>query len=285
MIIDSAIYLASRGFHVFPLRPGTKLPMWRGWTEDATCDLAVVERIWTARPDCNIGICTTRYTNGKEWRGTAIDLDNKNGKNGTASAIALGALLPETFVQRTPTGGYHYLYKSAVPVANGVGRLGNGLDTRGHNGYVVGAGSLVPAGQYTIALASPVAEAPQGLIDRIGQANTQKPAAGAPPAGINLEPALRWAREFLLALPVAVNGTIDNCAFAAAAALKDRGLGSEEIYGLLLDGSFKSELPLDEDEAWRIATGVFKYGKQEPGRLAPEVLFSCLLYTSDAADE
>ncbi len=272
MIIDSALYLASLGFRVFPLRPGSKFPMWRGWTEDATCNVAVVEKIWTARPDSNIGIGTTYYTNGTEWNGLGVDVDNKNGRRGTDSAIALGELLPETFVQKTPTGGYHYLYKSPSPLSNRVGSLGPGLDTRGYHGYVVGAGSMVPAGQYTIALSLPVAEAPAELVARIGRGDTRDRTRGPIPAGIASGPALAWAVAFVQSLPVALNGTINNSAFKASAALQNRGLAPHDIYAVMLE-HFKSELPMDEDEIWSLALNAHKYAKGAPGSTAPEVIF------------
>ncbi len=289
MIINSALYLASRGFHVFPLRPGTKRPARRGWCEDATCDLTRVEAIWTKNPEFNVGISTSWYTNGELWHALAIDVDNKNGKNGTRSAIELGSLLPETFVQRTPSGGYHYIYKSRVATASPVGLLGEGLDARGWHTLVVGAGSIVALGQYTIALSGEVVEAPAGLVDLIGEADTRERVhtsgedAKRVRGLLDETSAVGWAAAFLSSLPIAATGTINNSAFKAAAALRDRGLLPEDIYGLMLDG-FKSELPMDEDEIWGIANHVHKYAKNAPGSRAPEVLFEAHL-KSDAPEE
>jgi hypothetical protein len=55
--------------------------------------------------------------------------------------------LPKTLTTRTPTGGRHLYYRSAVAVPNGVDILGAGLDVRSDRGYVVAPGSEVDAGR------------------------------------------------------------------------------------------------------------------------------------------
>lgn len=278
MMLDSALYLASLGFHVFPLRAGLKRPRFPGWCEDATCDLEAVEAIWTKYPKLNVGISTSWYTNGEVWHVLGVDVDNKlrpdgTRAQGTASAIALGELLPETFVQRTPTGGYHYLYKTRVPVGNPVGDLGDGLDIRGWHGLLVGAGSVVPAGQYTIALSLPVAEAPRGLVDLVGRGDTRVRAGGGDiPAGVDSAAAHAWGVRYLKSLVSAPNGTIAKSSYAAACVLRQRGVAPADIFDLLLE-HFKSDIPLDEEKAGMAAYNSAKYMRDAPGSLAPEIIF------------
>src|ERR1700722_6906156 len=63
-LIDFALQYAARGWHVFPLRPRSKLPLiskkdgGNGF-HDATTDKAQIEKWWRACPDANIGIATS----------------------------------------------------------------------------------------------------------------------------------------------------------------------------------------------------------------------------------
>jgi hypothetical protein len=276
-MLDSALYLASLGFHVFPGEIVTaengklvKKPMWRGWKQDATCDLAVIERIWRRVSHALPFISTSYYTNGTLWHLNVIDVDNKEDRCGSASLGALGFPLPVTFTQRTPTGGFHLIYKTTVPVGNTVGVLGIGLDTRGWGGVLAGAGSETPSGVYTIAVNEPVAEAPPELALLVGPADTRAPWDGELPEGVNEEAAYAWAEGYLKSLPMAMNGTIDDYAFAAACALQNRGLSPDAIHDAMLE-HFKSELPVGRLED--IARHAHRYAKDAPGSRAPEILF------------
>ena len=45
----SALDAASRGWHVFPLRPGTKVPAVRDWEHQATADPERIRELWTVQ--------------------------------------------------------------------------------------------------------------------------------------------------------------------------------------------------------------------------------------------
>ena len=55
---DWALTYAERGWPVFPLKHGQKTPLTLHGFKDATTDLAVIERWWSAHPDANIGCAT-----------------------------------------------------------------------------------------------------------------------------------------------------------------------------------------------------------------------------------
>ena len=78
-----------------------------------------------------------------------IDVDPRHG--GPASLAALlethGRLTP-TPVQRTPGGGWHYLYRCSAPAANSAGQLGAGLDVRTRGGCIALAPSVRRDGAY-----------------------------------------------------------------------------------------------------------------------------------------
>jgi len=164
---------ARRGFHVFPLGRG-KLPAIRSphrkdppgtppcrgecgrpghGVHDATSDLDAVARLFSQAPHATgYGIACGR---GPEPL-IGIDLDRKNGVDGVNElqrlARAHGFAVPHTVTVRTPSGGFHLWFTgpSGVKVPNSAGRLAPGIDVRGTAGYLVGPGSMTPAGTYDL---------------------------------------------------------------------------------------------------------------------------------------
>ena len=146
---DKAIALAKHGFRVFKLRPHSKLPAVKNFPEAASHDLDVVYREWTG-PDGK----STEHNIGISTRGMMVlDVDTRDGKDGEATlkkVVDLYGLDLDTITSQTPTGGRHIFYglKDGVQVRNSCDKFGPGLDIRGHNGYVVAPGSVVPKGEY-----------------------------------------------------------------------------------------------------------------------------------------
>jgi hypothetical protein len=78
--------------------------------------------------------------------------------------------MPATYTVTTPSGGQHLYFRqpSDQQLPNSAGRIGWKIDTRGHGGYVVGAGSTIGQRHYTSTGALP----PQALPDWIAQTLT-----------------------------------------------------------------------------------------------------------------
>ena len=51
-------WLAEQGYRIFPLRPGTKLPMIEGWQAKATCDADQLETWAKQYPGSNWAMAT-----------------------------------------------------------------------------------------------------------------------------------------------------------------------------------------------------------------------------------
>ncbi|WP_199443860.1 bifunctional DNA primase/polymerase [Umezawaea beigongshangensis] len=252
--LAAALDAAARGWHVFPLRPGSKIPALHGekscprtgpcttghlgWEQRATTDPDRIHRAWSTAA-FNIGIAT-----GPAGL-VVVDLDTPKSpadvptpgwtREGIADGhdvfVSLceqaGKPVPwETFTVRTARGGSH-LYFTAPPgvqLRNTEGDTGSGLgwkvDTRAGGGYVVAAGSTTPDGAYTILDERPPAELPTWLV----QALTPKPrtaisAPVLPPAermNSYVDAALRGERDRVAA---AQPGAHDRTLFAAAVAL------------------------------------------------------------------
>ncbi len=185
-----ALAAAARGWHVFPLVPGDKVPL-KGWpwTQRNTTDPDAVRRCWSRAP-YNIGIACGPS------RLVVIDLDTPKpdeptpaewdlpGVNDGADVLAViceraGQLFPtlETFHVRTRRGGMHLYYAApdGVELRNTEGDKGNGLgwliDTRAAGGYVVGPGSFVDlpdgTGTYEVVYPADPAPMPGWLAERL----------------------------------------------------------------------------------------------------------------------
>lgn len=184
-LLAAALSAAGRGWHVFPLRPGTKRPALHGdatcpgtgacegghrkWEQRATIDPERIRATW-ATGAFNVGIAT-----GPSGL-LVVDLDMpKDNSNGDApdGAATFGALcertghaVPDTYRTRTASGGSHLYFAapSGVRLTNTAGTIGPLVDTRAWGGYVVAAGSITPAGPYAAVSGSETASLPSWLL-------------------------------------------------------------------------------------------------------------------------
>lgn len=163
-LLNAALAYAERGLPVFPLKAGSKRPIFKGGHKNATTDQERIRKWWREHPNANIGLATGHYSNL-----VVLDVDIKNGIDGEASlrelVHRLGAL-PQTLEQRTASGGRHLIYKTpqARDVRNSAGTLGAGLDLRGEGGYVVIPPSVVNDHTYCWTNELEPAPAPDWLV-------------------------------------------------------------------------------------------------------------------------
>ncbi|GGM77354.1 hypothetical protein GCM10012275_55020 [Longimycelium tulufanense] len=196
-LMQAALEAASRGWPVFPLAPGTKKhPVLHGarrcrrtgpcrdghlgWEERATTDPDRIRQCWATGP-WNIGLAT----------GPAgllvVDLDvPKPGEKPPAEwakqdatcgedvlillAEQAGQLPPfDTRTVRTARGGVHlYFAAPDTPLLRStVGQLGWKVDTRGHGGYVVAAGSVTDHSGYEVTADVDPVPLPGWLVERL----------------------------------------------------------------------------------------------------------------------
>lgn len=178
-ISDSAKEYASKGMMVFPChdvakgvcscgfqdcRSQGKHPRVNGWLEQATNDHNLINTWWDLWSDANIGIATGSHSG--VW---VLDIDVKdNGLEELAKIQAENGPLPETVMQKTGSGGFHYFFTYDERVNSGVRRL-PGIDTRSDGGLVIVAPSSNKSGAYEWIndFNTPIAKAPEWLIELV----------------------------------------------------------------------------------------------------------------------
>jgi hypothetical protein len=154
----NAAALAERGWAVFPCRPGDKRPAVADWENRASASPDLVARYWPS-PRHNVGIaCGPSLL-------VVIDLDahgdlpadwqlpGVNDGKDVFAAICEWAGMDwpfGTYTVATPSGGWHMYFRAPEDrvIRNSASRLGPQVDVRAAGGYVVGPGSVTPAGTY-----------------------------------------------------------------------------------------------------------------------------------------
>ncbi|MFJ6726033.1 bifunctional DNA primase/polymerase [Streptomyces sp. NPDC091281] len=197
-LLRAARNAAERGWHVFPLRPGTKRPALHGesacpatgpcagghrkWEQRATTDPDRIRATWS-HGAFNVGIAT-----GPSGL-LVVDLDVPKDKSstdapsGAATFAALcertGHAVPTTYRTRTASGGSHLYFTAptGTRLGNTAGTLAPLVDTRAWGGYVVAAGSTTPTGPYTVLSDAPAAPLPSWLLALLQPAPTARAVA------------------------------------------------------------------------------------------------------------
>jgi hypothetical protein len=241
--LQQALYLAEMGFHVFPIAPNKKSPPTiQDFPNQSSQNKDQINKWWidpvlgTVKP-YNIGISTSKYKEDEAL--LVLDIDNKNGKRGDDELIKLqsqGYKLPETFEQRTPSGGRHLVYRVSKPVKQGSNVLAEGLDIRSSGGFIVACGSRVEGGKYE-AIEREIVSAPGWLIERCGNVTVRSSNASKTLDGVNPKRATERATHYLkveAVLSVQDNGG-DQTAFQVAARVKDFGVDKLTCLELMLD--------------------------------------------------
>ncbi len=278
--LGDALALAARGFRVFPLRENDWRPAIKGWQDAATTDEAQIRKWWGNGHAYNVGVAT-----GKGL--LVVDIDNKKGKNGSASFAELD--LPfealDTFTVNTPSGGKHVYYKLDGDSRNTAELLGPGIDTRGDGGYVVGPGSTLtdgakdgqPGGKYNgMGLDNPLRPAPDSLASRL-LAYAGRTGSRDSPTSIRSIVDTRSAERYLCeTAPVAIQGKGgDHTTFVVAAQLKDYGIEGVDALDLLLEHwNDRCDPPWEPEDLKTKVANAYRYGENQPGSKSSETMFS-----------
>jgi hypothetical protein len=165
--LDAALDLASRGFHVFPLKPRDKSPIVAGGFKAATRDPDYIRLWWTKTPEANIGIaCGASQL-------CVLDADHGLTSMEEFEAWRIRNGLPVTYTVRSgrrPEFGVQMYFKGPVPDSK--------FDLDGVRGEIKSAGGLVVSPpsihpdsgeQYVVLVDAPIALTPE-FIKQLKQA-------------------------------------------------------------------------------------------------------------------
>lgn len=279
-LLKHAMDLAEKGFHVFPLVQQQKIPLIQDFPNLASNDPKQIRKWWFEptlgfNQPHNIGLSTTRFMFTESL--VVVDVDNKGKKDGSGSLLKLemeGFELPLTYTQKTPTGGFHLVYKTKEPVKQGVDVLGTGLDIRSKGGYIVGAGSLIENTPYTSNKAG-ISEAPAWLIERCGAAY-QKETTDYSHLYLDSTGNVNRAIHYLEnEAPIAVKGQGgDQTTYKVAAYLKDIGISPVMAIALMEDHwNDRSPPGWSYERLKEKVDHAYKYGIDVGGSRSPETQF------------
>lgn len=261
-MIDHVLSWAKRGFRVFPLTPGDKVPP-RGmsWKSEATTDETKIRAWWAFNPNYNYGVAAGDGS-------LVVDVDA--GKDGYVSMLELD--LPDTLTVKTPGGGIH-LYYTGPDVANSVDRLARGVDVRSSGGYVVGPGSVFDdpgnrkgyAGAYEIVNDVEPVRAPEQIVLMAG-----RPAERDRGSVVSEdEPSdIAYAIHYLLKdAPPAIEGSGgSNVTYAVAARVIEMGVSPERTLDLMLEHwNEKCSPPWSREELATICRNASNYAQRSQG--------------------
>jgi hypothetical protein len=199
---QAALALAAAGMAIFPCSK-EKRPLFKGWREDSTSDIATVIKTWRAHPYALIGVDC-----GKSGL-VIIDLDRHGDGDGISPFHELFGH-PEGFgapIIATPNDGAHIYFKApeGMTIRNSASKLAGGIDVRGVGGYVIAPGSTLPDGRrWRQGFGPDLAEAfeasklpvlPQAIIDATLAAQKPEKPREAPQPNNGPQPAGDGSRE------------------------------------------------------------------------------------------
>jgi putative DNA primase/helicase len=163
-MLTAALHWAEQGWKVFPVRKGGKTPLpIRAWQDMATDDPARIVELWTAFPESNIAaLC------GDDIVG--VDVDVKRGGVGDDSLNRLitdHEPFPPTRTHRTPSGGWHYIFRRPADWTASKGKLdGAGypnIDIQTGIAYLILPPSVTEEGEYSVIDPSSLATVPDWI--------------------------------------------------------------------------------------------------------------------------
>lgn len=223
---QGAIYMLAKGFKAFPIIPNDKRPQIEDWlTWGKTCSKGSIST-YALGADSNWGVIPSLSGHlvvdvdcGYKMKGKkdAKKLVKATGDSTLANLEKKHGTMPKTFTVKTPSGGYHLYYKGTCRPT--VGAVGEGIDTRSEESYVVAPGSTVPyytaegkriKGTYTIVNDMEPVECPLwflGLLEekkKSSQAASRKGEEGA--STLDTERNIADAISYLNDAPVCVLG-------------------------------------------------------------------------------
>lgn len=256
--------LLTLGFYLFPV--AGKMPLVK-WTKESTDDPEQIRKWETLKARTGWGVDC-----GKS--GLAV-LDIDSGKVSTALDCLTGLEfeygdLPRTLTIRTPSGGYHRIYKGGIR-NSASSKLGAGLDTRGSGGFIVAPGS--PG--YEVIDQTIIDEVPSWLVDLVGRPAERTEIPEPEDVAVDSDTAVQLATRFLHNAEPAIEGLGgDLLTYKVACGIRDYGVSKEMSLELMLEHwNDTCSPPWSAEELDAKIRNAYHYAAQPLGSANPENVF------------
>ena len=239
-----ALTYARLGWRVFPVVPGGKRPIYKGWQRDATTDPDLIARYWRSEPGPNIGIiCGEGFV--------AFDIEADHLPALSTWMRGRGYRLPETPEARTGRGGIHVLVASFVEGGRALRLDGVRIgELKGRGGFIVACPSRT-SGTYGW-LRSPadvgVAEAPDWLRS-LARDGSPAPAPSIDTDALTPSRAVALAAGLYRVVAEAAAGERNDVLFWASCRAAEHGLEQAAVTDILLSAARLAGLPEREARA------------------------------------
>lgn len=211
----AVIQYAAKDWYIFPVKPNQKVPLGIAVPhghEDASNKEEDISRWWTSHPDANIGL------NLAKSGLVCIDVDSYK-ENCTFDDFIKYKELPKTLIQRSASGGTHYVFKANLEHSY-PGILCQGVDIK-YKGYILISPSTFRGNAYEWVNDLPIAEAPGWL--------SSKPIINSPPSVHFQSPISNSLRDIQKTI---VTDGWHNTLLRLTASLVSRGKSDDEIHNL-----------------------------------------------------
>ena len=237
-VLRASLYYVGAGIPVLPV--SGKLPLTKNGLSDATTQEAKVRFWFESYNDAGVAIaCGHPLRSGGHL--LAFDVDaHRDGDHYLEEMERENGPVPVTWTIRTPSGGWHYYFRTEEPFRTCVD-FRPGLELRGVGAYVVAP----PSPGYAVEKRAGIAECPRWLLE----AASSKSEVGPAPALDEVIP--EGQRDVVLA--------------SLAGSLRRRGLVAEEILPTLLAvNDLRCRPPLPERDVVRIARSIARRPAAHP---------------------
>ena len=193
--LEAALAYAARGWPVFPLAPGGRVPITPHGFKDAGIDPERIRAWWKEHPTANVAIRTGKGSI------IALDVDRHGKGDGEASLSALESehgALPATWESITPRDGRHLYFEAPEFEVKTRTGIRPGIDIKGEGGYVIAPPSAVTGCEqpYKRRNGSATCPLPQWIAD-LANAAVKQPPFQTPPASPGARGSSRYAETAL----------------------------------------------------------------------------------------
>lgn len=269
-MIDEALKLAAKGFHIFPLHTPDALgfcscrntsctdvgkhPRTINGLSGATTDEQQIRDWWQMWPQANIGLVTGAISGL-----VVIDIDPRHGGAETFKALTQQhGELSEKVWANTGGGGWHLIFQHpGVRIRNNQsGKLGVGVDVRGDGGYIVAPPSLHASGKcYTWGSELPGAlpALPLWLLTLLAEPTAQQ---------------IQTLSDNEIQI---AEGARNKTLTSLAGSMRRRGMTEDAIYAALtVENEQRCSPALLDADVRKIAHSVSRYAPEDPVYIYPE---------------